>query len=339
MINSEWGGQMKNLIEDIKNREFRRAYLLCGEEMYLKVQYKKKLQEAVLGSDDTMNLNIYIGKGIDTRAVIEQAETMPFFADHRVILIENSGLFKTANEELAEYLKKVPDETVFIFVEDEVGKRGKMYKAVKSVGRIVEFNRQDEKTLMQWILGILKREKKKITQQTMELFLERTGNDMENISHELEKLLCYTMGREIITQEDVVEITAGQIENKIFEMIRAIGEKRQRDALDFYYDLLALKESPMKILYLLVRQFQALLQVKEMLGNGYDQRQIAAKIGSQSFIVKNYVRQAHFFSKEELEEAIQDCAETEEAVKTGKMKDVLSVEILIVKYSQKKAFD
>ena len=161
MINSEWGGQMKNLIEDIKNREFRRAYLLCGEEMYLKVQYKKKLQEAVLGSDDTMNLNIYIGKGIDTRAVIEQAETMPFFADHRVILIENSGLFKTANEELAEYLKKVPDETVFIFVEDEVDKRGKMYKAVKSVGRIVEFNRQDEKTLMQWILGILKREKKK----------------------------------------------------------------------------------------------------------------------------------------------------------------------------------
>ena len=45
MINSEWGGQMKNLIEDIKNREFRRAYLLCGEEMYLKVQYKKKLRK------------------------------------------------------------------------------------------------------------------------------------------------------------------------------------------------------------------------------------------------------------------------------------------------------
>ena len=253
---------MKNLIEDIKNREFQKAYLLCGEEAYLKVQYKKKLQEAILGADDTMNLNIYIGKGIDTRAVIEQAETMPFFADHRVILIENSGLFKTANEELAEYLKKVPDETVFVFVEDEVDKRGKMYKAVKNVGRIVEFNRQDEKTLMQWILGILKREKKKITQQTMELFLERTGNDMENISHELEKLFAIQWDVKMITQEDVIEMTAEKTENKVFEMIRAIAEKRQRDALDFYYDLLALKESPMKILYLLVRQFQALLQVK-----------------------------------------------------------------------------
>lgn len=330
---------MKNLMEDIKNREFRKAYLLCGEEAYLKIQYKKKLQEAILGADDTMNLNIYIGKGIDIRAVIEQAETMPFFADHRMILIENSGLFKTANEELTDYMKKIPDETIFVFVEDEVDKRGKLYKAVKNVGRVVEFSRQNEKTLMQWILRILKKEEKKITQQTMEIFLERTGNDMENIYHELEKLLCYTMGREVITEKDVIEMTVEKIENKIFEMIRAIAEKRQKDALDFYYDLLALKEAPMKILVLLARQFQTLLQIKEMSGYGYDPKQIADKIGLQSFIIKNYMRQTHFFSKEELEEAIKDCLEAEEAVKTGKIKDILSVEILIVKYSQKKAFD
>lgn len=330
---------MKNLMEDIKNKEFRSVYLLCGEEAYLKQQYKKRLQEAVLGEEDTMNLNIYMGKGLDVRAVIDQAETMPFFADHRLILIEDSGLFKTANEELAQYLKKVPDETIMVFVEDEVDKRGKLYKAVKAAGRIVEFGSQDEKTLMKWILSILKKEEKKITQQTIELFLEKTGTDMGNISTELEKLLCYTMGREVITQEDVLEITAGRTVNKIFEMIRAIAEKRQKQALDFYYDLLALKEPPMRILFLIARQFHLLLQVKELGKHGYDQRQIGEKVGLQSFIVKNYVKQASFFEMEELECAVKDCVQTEEAVKTGKMQDVLGVELLIVKYSQKKAFD
>lgn len=330
---------MKNLTEDIKKREFQKVYLFCGEETYLKRQYKKRLQEAVLGPEDTMNLNIYAGKGIDVRSVMDQADTMPFFAEHRLILIEDSGFFKSANEELAKYLKNVPKETILVFVEGEIDKRGKLYKAVKSEGRVVEFPRQDEKTLMKWILGILKKEEKKITQPTMELFLEKTGTDMENIAAELEKLLCYTMGREVITEKDVIEITAGQTVNKIFEMIRAIAEKKQKEALDFYYDLLALKEPPMKILFLLARQFHLLMQVKELYEQGYDQRQIGEKIGLQSFIVKNYIRQTSFFSKRELKQAVQDCVETEEAVKTGKMQDILSVELLIVKYSEKKAFD
>ena len=283
-------------MEDIKKREFKNAYLLYGEETYLKRQYKKKLQEAILGNEDTMNLNIYVGKGIDITAVMDQADTLPFFADHRLILIEDSKFFKSANEELVRYLKQIPKETIFLFVEDEVDKRNKLYKTIKSIGRVTEFARQDEKTLIKWILSILKKEEKKITQQTMEMFLEKTGNDMENIAAELEKLICYTMGREVITQEDVAEI-------------------------------------------LISRQFHLLMQVKELYHQGYDQRQIAEQIGLQSFIVKNYIRQASLFSKNELEQAVKDCVETEEAVKTGKMQDILSVELLIVKYSQKKAFD
>ena len=87
---------------------------------------------------------------------------------------------------------------------------------------------------------------------------------MENISKELEKLLCYTMGRDVITSEDVKAICTEQTENKIFEMINAIAEKRQKKALDLYYDLLALKEPPMRILYLITRQFNLLMQVKDL---------------------------------------------------------------------------
>ena len=109
-----------------------------------------------------MNYTYYEGKGISTAEVIDLAETMPFFAERRLIVIENSGFFKNAAPELADYLKNLPETAYFLFVESEVDKRGKMYKAVKEKGRIVELSRQDEKTILYWIAGNVKKEGMKI---------------------------------------------------------------------------------------------------------------------------------------------------------------------------------
>lgn len=325
---------MKALTEDIKNKNFKRVYLLYGEEAYLKKQYKERLKNSVLQPGDDMNLNIYEGKGIDVNEVISQADTMPFFAEKRLLLIEGSGMFKSASAQMAEYIPRIPEETCIVFVEDEVDKRGKLYKAVKKEGRAVELVRQDEKTLMNWVLSMLRKEGRQITSATMGQFLAKTGDDMELIGNELEKLLCYTLGREVITSEDVEAVCVNRTENKIFEMINAIAGKQQKKALDLYYDLLALKEPPMRILYLITRQFNLLMQVKELREQGFDQGAIAKTLGMQSFIVRNYVRQSERFTLEQLRAALQECVETEEAVKTGKMGDTMSVELLIVKYSQ-----
>ena len=155
-----------------------------------------------------------------------------------------------------------------IFVEDEVDKRSRMYKAVKKYGRVVEFAKQDSQTLIRWVLNMMKREGKKITQGDMELFLTKTGTDMGNIEKELEKLLCYTMGRDVITAGDIEAVCTTQITNHIFDMIKAVTEKRQKRALDLYYDLLSLKEPPMRILFLLARQFNLIMQVKELSKEG-----------------------------------------------------------------------
>jgi DNA polymerase-3 subunit delta len=186
---------------------------------------------------------------------------------------------------------------------------------------------------MKWILGILKKEGKKITEPTLNLLLERTGTDMENISKELEKLLSYTQGREVITSQDVMEICTVQTTSQIFEMIRAIAEKRQKQALDLYYDLLALKEPPMRILFLIGRQFNQLLLVKSLAARGYDKAAIASKAQIAPFVAGRCMTQARGFTMEQLEAAVRDCVEAEEAVKTGQMDDVMSVELLIIRYS------
>ena len=326
---------MNQLIQDIKTNQIKNVYLLYGEETYLKQQYKKKLQDAVVSPEDTINLNCYEGKNISVKEVIDQAETMPFFSDKRLLVLENSGFFKNAVPEMAEYLEQMPETTVIMFVEEEVDKRNKLFKVVKNKGRVVNFERQKADTLFRWILGILKREGKNITRSTMELFLEKTGDDMENISMELEKLLCYTMDREVITSEDVETICTTQTVNKVFAMVDAIAEKQQKKALDLYYDLLTLKEAPMRILFLIARQFHILLLVKELRDQGYNGSTLAEKASVPPFTVKNYVRQAGYFTMDQLRRGITLMVETEEAVKTGKLSDTLAVELIIVQMSKK----
>ena len=324
---------MKNIQEDIKSGNFKSAYLLCGEEAYLKVQYKNKLLKALNPDDDTMNFNHYEGRNIDVKELIDLCETMPFFADRRVVLLEDPGFFKNKCDELADYMKELPDYLCLVFVEDEVDKRSKMYKAVKSCGRIGEFARQDEKTLMQWAAGILKREGKNITQRDMELLLTMTGIDMGNLRMELEKLITYTGDRNVVTRADIQEVCTTQTQNKIFDMVRAVTEKNQKRALDLYYDLLTLKEPPMRILFLLAKQFRQLLLVKEYTEEGVAQPEMASRLGVPSFVVRNIASCARSYRISELRQAVTDFVDAEEAVKTGRLQDVLSVELLIVKYS------
>ena len=325
---------MKTIDEDIKTGQLKTAYLLYGPEAYLRRQYRDKLKNAMVTPDDNMNFAAFEGKETDVEEVIELAETLPFFAEQRVILIENSGFFKYACERLAEYLPKVPATTHFIFVEDEVDKRSKCYKAVQKAGKVVEFATQTEELLTRWILSRLKKEGKNITGSVMQLFLSKTGTDMGNIDRELEKLICYTMGRPVIEAADVEAIATEQTQNKIFEMVNAIAEHNQRKALDLYYDLLTLKEPSMRIMYLISRQFQILLNVKDMAARGMDQATMAKLAGIPPFAVRRNVTQAKGFSMEQLKQALQDGVELEEAVKTGRMNDQMAVEIFLMKYSR-----
>ncbi|MDE6845305.1 MAG: DNA polymerase III subunit delta [Lachnospiraceae bacterium] len=324
---------MKKLSEEIKSGELKQIYILYGEEAYLRNQYKDKIKKAMLGEGDVMNFHYFEGKDVKVGEVVDLAETMPFLAERRVIMLENSGLFSHGGEEMAEYLAAPSQTTYFVFVEPTVDKRSKLYKAATAKGRAIEFKAQDETTLKRWILGFLKKENKNITERDLNLFLDKTGSDMENIRGELEKLLCYCMERDVITAQDIEAVCTKQVSSQIFDMINAVAERRQKAAMDLYYDLLTLKEPPMRILFLITRQFNLLLQVKELKNKGYDANTIGEKVGLAGFIARKYVAQAAKFKEADLRRALTDCVEAEEAVKTGRMNDVMSVELLIVKYS------
>lgn len=89
----------------------------------------------------------------------------------------------------------------------------------------------------------------------------------------------------------------------------------------------------MRILFLLSKQFRQMCLAKKMAGEGSSQNEIATRLGVPSFVARNILACARAYSVEELEQAEEDFVDAEEAVKTGRLQDVLSVELLIVKYS------
>ncbi len=325
---------MKRIAQDIKSAQFSHLYLLYGEEAYLRRQYRDKLRAALVPADDTMNCSVYSGKDINASEVVDLAGTMPFFAERRVIIIENSGWLKSGNDQFLALVKAIPDTTYLILVEEETDKRSKLYKAVTANGYAALCEMQDEATLRKWVMGLLKKENKLITPDALTLLLDKTGTSMENIRREVEKLVCYKYYDEGITASDVEELCIVQIQNQIFDMVEAVAQKKQKQALKLYYNLLALKEAPMKILALIARQFNMLLQVKEMKSKGYHESDIARQTGlNPYYLKKKYIPQAAQFRQAQLETALKACVEAEEAVKTGRMPDLLSVELIIVSLS------
>ncbi len=322
---------MQTLNKDLKEQNFKRTYLLFGEEDFLKKSYKNRLKDGITGGD-TMNYNYFEGKNVDVKEVMNLADTMPFFADRRLILLEDTGFFKSAaGEELVSYLPQMPDSTCMVFVESEVDKRNRLYKKVKELGYAAELSRQDASQLARWAGGILAKDGKRITGRTMDLFLAAAGDDMENIRMELEKLVSYVGDREVVTDEDVRAICTVHVTSKIFEMVGAIVGGDTKKAMDLYEDLLTLKEPPMRILYLIARQFNQILQVKELMGKGLDKSSIASKLKMQPFVVGRTMPQARAFTREQILSYVELCVSSEEAVKSGRLQDRLAVELLIAK--------
>ena len=90
----------------------------------------------------------------------------------------------------------------------------------------------------------------------------------------------------------------------------------------------------MRILFLIARQCNMLLQAKELKSKGFDNRTVASKIGVAPFIAGKYLSQAAKFKTSVLRSAVEKCVEAEEAVKSGRLNDMMSVEILILSVLQ-----
>jgi DNA polymerase-3 subunit delta len=156
------------------------------------------------------------------------------------------------------------------------------------------------------------------------------------ISQELSKLSTYTGEGGTITADTVSSLVARTLEQNIFELIEKVVRKDRANAMQIFYDLLKANEEPIKILSLLINQFRLLLQAKELAALGYGQQQIAGNLKVHPFRVKLALGQAQLFQSSELTAIMNELAEADYVMKTGKMDKKLTIELFLLKLFNRK---
>lgn len=328
---------MKEIRRQIKEQDFQRVYLLTGDENYLILQAKELLVHAMVAEGDEMNYAVFEDSKIDLQQLRELAMTYPLFATKRVLVLDRTGIFKSGKDAFVEILQALPETTCVIICEPEVDKRSKAYKWIKKNGYVGEFLKKDqtEKVLMRWVAALLGKEKKKIRESDVRFFLERVGDDMFQIKNETDKLISYVGEREEIRREDIEQITSGEVQSKIFELVAAIAEGKKRQALAYYDDLILLKEPPMRILFLIVRQYRILLLISNMRSLRKPDKDIAQAAGIPAFAIRKNAAQLGGYTVPILEHCIASCIQVEEEIKTGRISDQIGLETLIVGLSER----
>jgi len=325
---------MKELNSHIKTGNFACCYLFYGPEVFLTDRWRKSLVAAALPEDakDT-NMEVFVGK-TDPAPIMDAAETMPFMAERRLVVVEESGLFasgrKDDSESMANFIAHIPESTVVIFVEKDVDKRGRLYKRVNEHGLVVEAKMPKETDLADWAVKLCASLGARLPKSTAMYLIRTAPTDMSLLYNEIAKLAAYKPGAEPITNADVDAVCTKSLEAKIFDLMRAIGNKDPKRAAALYANLIAAKESPLMVLTMLARQFRFYLQCAH-LAPAMSQKDIAAKLALHPFAVREFVEGSRNFSRAAMLTALENCLETDFAIKSGQIGDVLGVEVLIIK--------
>ncbi|MBQ6550808.1 MAG: DNA polymerase III subunit delta [Lachnospiraceae bacterium] len=321
---------MKILNQDLKSREFKKAYLLYGDEAYLRRYYVNAFRDKILG-DDRMNLLELEGKEPDLGALRDFTDTMPLFAEKRLVILRDTGLFKASSEEYAEWIGSLPDTAVVIFSEEEADKRNRLYKRVSENGYAAELSTPDEQGKGAFVQRFLKAHDMKITRDAYDLLLSRLTGGLDSITNELEKLLGYAGEGGSVRAEDVRAVITESTEIRVFDLTDALSEGRTERAFDIYYSLLREREPAMRLLFLISRQFSQLYSIKRMASEGLRDDDVAKTLAIRSpYVVKRLRRTADRFTEERLLSALTNIRRTEEDVKTGNLAEAPALEILMI---------
>ena len=320
---------MKQLQADMKKGIYKKIYLLTGTQDYMKKRAVRSLSSVFVADDDTMNLAYFHGKKVDIKEVIALSDTMPFLAEKRVIILEDTEFFSRSCEELADYIPNIPETTVLIFCEEKIDARLKQTKAVKTHGCIAQFSTLSDAELKNFIIKKLATEHRPITEAALDMFIARCGDDMWQITNDLEKIVSYTFGKDGIRPDDVAALMPPRAEDKIFAMIDSILAGRPSEAMKYYGDLLVLRSDPLGILKLLEDQLRLLYHVKLLDEEHMSLKDMAAALSMRDVRVKMALPAARKSSKIGLTRKIEMCTETDERIKSGLVDKQIGIESLI----------
>ncbi|MCL2202746.1 MAG: DNA polymerase III subunit delta [Defluviitaleaceae bacterium] len=319
---------VKTVQKDIDARQLKQVYLLYGEERYLVTHYAAALGEG-------LDKDVFDGAA-PVAQIILAADAFPFMAHKRAVYVRDSRLFATGRkadtEQMADYLTKIPEETVLIFIESDVDKRTRLYKKTAELGRAIDCAPLSPPELSRWVAKQFGKKDKSISPAAAEQLTRSAAHSMTALEGEIAKLAAYVGTRPGITPEDITALCTPTLQTRIFDLLAAMGKGKAGQALSLYANMLHMKEQPLMILAMLIRQFRILLLCKCANEKKHTKPQMAKAFGLRPFMVDEALTQARRYTTTRLLHALADCQDTDLRIKTGRVDGAMGVELLIVKY-------
>jgi DNA polymerase-3 subunit delta len=330
------------LFDAIKKNRLGSLYLLHGPEEFTKEQALVQLTEQLVPPQfKDLNYQMIDGTETDANTLIAACETLPFLSDRRLVVVKNyNGLGgkKAGDEEkLKKYLERIPDSTCLVFYHrGNADKTRMIYKAIKKHGEAVEFVRLKNPELVKWTTKTFRKYNKEISREDLNYFLIQVGNSLEDIHNEIQKLSSYAGSSPRITREAIDKLITPSPEFTVFQLIDAVSARQKGEALQLLEALLDSGQSVFGIISLIARQMKTMLLCKEYASKGVSLRtaQEALKADPYNlhpYAVKKGLSQAQNFTMEQLRDYLDKCLELDYGIKSGKIRDRLGIEMLVIK--------
>ncbi len=322
--------KFKDIVKDVKARNFKPIYFLMGEEPYFIDQITKLLEENALPKDQqNFNQTVLYGGDTDIATVIEEAKRYPMMAERVVVIIKEAQLLRRI-EELESYAINPQNSTVLVFAYKYkfLDKRKKLYKVLSKHYVLVESKRLYDNQIPDWIKHNLKNKGYDATPKAIQLLAESLGTDLGRIENELQKLEL-TVSKGQLIDDELVENNIGISKDfNNFELINALRDKDFTKAIQIQrYFASNLKDNPLVItLNLLYTFFSRLMLVHQL--RYISPAALASLLKINIHFVKDYQKGAQQYDLKKLTRIISYLRECDTRSKGLNNASVSDVELL-----------
>lgn len=321
-------------------------FFLYGEDTYRSRQKLKAIKEKFKTSDKSgVNLVVLDGEKTPIKNICQEILTVPFLYEKKLIIIENLQRRKGGGQdEIVKLIEKdkIPKSSVIVLWEEgNVLQNTKIFNLLNRPKYAEKFSLLTETQLTKWVEAEIKNKKIKIETPALKLLTNYVGNDLWQMANEIEKLTAYVKTKKekqnIITVFDVNLLVKSKLDDNIFNLTDALGNKNKKLALKLIGEQIQGGFSALYILGMLTRHFRILLQVKELLQNEYSfispadpaiRQKIAKDLNLHPYVTSKALYQSKNFSLEELKKIHQSLLSVDIKLKTTNLDPRLLLDLL-----------
>lgn len=335
----------QTIAKDLKANKVEPVVALFGREQYLVNWSCEQIVNKYINSAcKELDLTVLEGEKITIDAIKEACETFTMMSDKKVVIVKEftllegkkmKGFSDNQEKELIDYIKHVPEGCILIITAESADKRKKLFKAISENGKNYDFKALSDKALKSFVEKRF-RSAGKVTKpsiinefvQSSGYFHKETDYTLYNLENDVRKIIAYSEGEEILLS-DVLATVSGNIETSVFAMLDAISVGRKDEAFILLNSLLSAGGSVYMVLSLIVSQFETILEVKEMLEEGKNQKQMQGILKIHEFRIKKAMSFAGRYSVSNLRKILTKAYEIDRSIKTGALEQNLALELFI----------